>query len=95
MEVEATLGTTTSHRQNSARAEYWKLSKSSYKTTDWIDFLKEATVLTEVIPEVHLTTQGSDFDDRLPQEIIWFAGEFLADFRLQVIVLIPVKEMTS
>ncbi len=56
-----------------------------------IDFSKGVTVLTEVIPEVHLTTQGSDFDDCLPQEVVRFAGELLADFRLQVVVFIPVK----
>ncbi len=44
-------------------------SRHTEQRTKWI-FFKEATLLTEVIPEVHLTTQGSHFDDRLPQEIV-------------------------
>ena len=44
---------------------------------------------TQVVPQIHLATQGSNLDHILTEEIIAFRCEFLTDFRLKIIVFIP------
>ena len=42
-----------------------------------------------MIPDVHLTRQGSDLDDGLTQEVVTLPGQLLPQPRLQVVVLVP------
>lgn len=47
------------------------------------------TALTQVVPDVHLSTQRPDFDDTLAQEVIRLPLETLLHPRLDVVVLVP------
>ena len=42
-----------------------------------------------MIPDVHLTRQGSDLNDGLPQEVVTLPGQLLPEPRLEVVVLVP------
>lgn len=45
--------------------------------------------LTQIVPDVHLSTQSSDLDDGLAKKVIGLPLEFLLHTRLNVVVLIP------
>jgi len=45
--------------------------------------------LTEVVPDVHLSTQRSHFDDLLAKKVVRLARELGAQSSLEVVVLVP------
>ena len=45
--------------------------------------------LLQVVPDVHLAGQSPHLNDRLAQEVIRFSRQLLAQFGLEVVVLVP------
>lgn len=52
-------------------------------------FVSFQNVLTQVVPDVHFSTQRSNFDDTLTQEIIRLPLQTLLHSGLDVIVFVP------
>lgn len=45
--------------------------------------------LTQIVPDIHLSTQSADLDDSLTKEVVGLPLELLLHARLNVVILIP------